>query len=62
MNIKELNLEQLDSQELINIEAGGFFNDLGAAAHNAWIEIEYNARRFAHYMSSSTHTASPHGL
>lgn len=45
MNIKELNLEQLDSQELINIEAGGFFYDLGAAAHNAWIDIKNTARK-----------------
>jgi hypothetical protein len=36
MNIEQLNLEQLDSQDLINIEAGGFFYDLGAAAHRAW--------------------------
>jgi hypothetical protein len=43
MNIKELNLEQLDSQELTNIQAGGFFHDLGVAAHNAW-------NSFNHYM------------
>jgi len=39
MNIIENNLEELNNFELTEITGGGFFYDLGAAAHRAFNAI-----------------------
>lgn len=50
----EINMEELNNSELYEITGGGFFYDLGAAAHRAWNSLNSGLRSLdGSYISSA---------
>ncbi|MCA0959655.1 hypothetical protein LCL86_11410 [Muricauda ruestringensis] len=48
------NIEILSDKELLEIDGGGFFKDLGAAAHKLWNEFcEYSSNKYVEHPGTS---------